>query len=91
MAATTVPKSVFRGAITGSDGETDAGYLALFWLMAVITGTIPILCLTAAVASFRLPEQAAAILQGVGIGIGSVCGGFGVALGALRQFRRRTQ
>ena len=78
--------SVFRSAIRGNDGEVDAGYLALFWIMAVVITAIPFMCIFAMVAMWLDPEHKFDV-QGLGIGIGSVCTGFGVAVGAVGAFR----
>jgi hypothetical protein len=72
-------RSVFRSAITGSDGEVDAGYLAMFWLMAVVIGIIPIIV---GVALWKGSN-----VQDLGVAVGSICGGFGVAVGAVGAFR----
>lgn len=77
---------VFRSAITGDDGRVDAGYLALFWLMAVVITAIPFMCVFTAVAMWIDPASKFDV-QGLGIGIGGVCTGFGVAVGAVGAFR----
>ena len=79
--------SVFRSAITDSaDGSVDAGYLALYWVMCVTVSTIPVLCVLAAIAMWLDPEHKFPV-QDLGIGIGAVCTGFGVAVGAVGAFR----
>ncbi len=78
--------NVFRSAVKGSDGEVDAGYLALFWIMTVVITVIPFMCVFAAVAMW-LDILHKFDVQALGIGIGSVCTGFGVAVGAVGAFR----
>lgn len=78
--------SIFRSAIEGDDGRVDAGYLALFWIMAVVITAIPFMCTFTAIAMAIDPFHKFDV-QGLGIGIGSVCGGFGVAVGAVGAFR----
>jgi len=79
-------KSVFRSAITGADGTVDAGYLALFWIMAAVITMIPFMGIMTAVAMWFDPAHKFDV-QGLGIGVGSACGGFGVAIGAVGAFR----
>lgn len=79
-------QSVFRSAITGDDGSIDAGYLSLYWIMTVVITAIPFMCVFAMVAMWIDPEHKFDV-QGLGIGIGSVCTGFGVAVGAVGAFR----
>lgn len=78
--------SIFRSAITGDDGLVDAGYLSLFWIMAVVITAIPFMCLFTAVAMWLDPAHKFDV-QALGIGIGGVCTGFGVAVGAVGAFR----
>lgn len=79
--------SVFRSAITdATDGTVDAGYLSLFWIMAVVITAIPFMFIFTAVAMWLDPKHQFDV-QALGIGIGSVCGGFGVAVGAVGAFR----
>jgi hypothetical protein len=78
--------SVFRSAITGTDGEVDAGYLAMFWIMVVVISSIPFMLIVATVRMF-LSVGLDFDVQAIGIGIGGVCGGFGVAVGAVGAFR----
>lgn len=78
--------SVFRSAITGADGTVDAGYLALFSIMVAVVLLVPFMGIMAGLAMIWSPTHAFDV-QGLGIGVGSVCGGFGVAVGAVGAFR----
>jgi len=78
--------SVFRSAITGDDGQVDAGYLALFWIMFVVITAIPFMCLMTGLSMWLEPSHKFDV-QALGIGVGSVCTGFGVAVGAVGAFR----
>jgi len=80
-------KSVFRSAITGTDGSVDAGYLALFWTMCFTVSAIPFLLVVAGIAAYHQPDKSAEIIQSTGIAIGSVCTGAGVVIGAVGAFR----
>ena len=78
--------SVFRSAISGPDSEVDAGYLALYAIMAVVITVIPLI--TVATIWFAALDPLHKLdVQALGIGIGSICGGFGVAVGAVGAFR----
>lgn len=79
-------RGIFRSAVTGSDGEIDSGYLAMFWGMVIVLNAIPFMCVFAAIGMWLDPVHKFDV-QGLGIGIGSVCGGFGVFLGAVGAFR----
>lgn len=79
-------QSIFRSAVTGEDGAVDAGYLSLYCIMAVVITAIPFMCIFTAVAMWLDPEHKFDV-QALGIGIGSVCTGFGVAVGAVGAFR----
>lgn len=79
-------ESIFRSAITGDDGTVDPGYLAIYGVMFAVLGVIPFMCLIAAIAMFLDPAHTAD-LQGLGIGIGSLCTGAGVVIGAVGAFR----
>lgn len=79
-------RSVFRSAITKGDGEVDSGYLAMFVLMILVTGTIPAMCI-GAFASMWMRADHVFLVQDLGIGIGAVCGGFATAIGAIGMFR----
>jgi hypothetical protein len=78
--------SIFRSAVKGADGEVDAGYLALFWIMVAVITAIPLLLVVATV-KMVLDAAHSFDVQAIGIGIGSVCTGFGVAVGAVGAFR----
>jgi len=78
--------SVFRSAVTGSDGLVDAGYLAMFWVMAAVIMLIPFMGTMAAVEMWFDPLHKFDA-KGLGIGVGGVCTGFGVAIGAVGVFR----
>jgi hypothetical protein len=86
VSPSTSSRSTFRSAVTGDDGEVDAGYLALYWTMAVVMGAIPIMCIGAVVAMFITTAHEFKV-QDLGVGIGSVCAGLGVAIGAVGAFR----
>lgn len=79
--------SVFRSAITGDDNTVDPGYLALFWTMTVTVGIIPLIVIVGGIAVYHKVDDAAAILQAVGIAVGAVCTGAGVVIGAVGAFR----
>lgn len=78
--------TIFRSAVTGADGTIDSGYLSLFGLMAVVITAIPFMCIFAAIAMVLDPAHRFDV-QALGIGIGSVCTGFGVSVGAVGAFR----
>ncbi len=70
--------SFIRNAITEADGVTlNVGYLALFWLLWVVIGVIPVMVV---MAILHID------VQPLGIAVGAVCGGFGTALAALGVF-----
>ncbi len=79
-------QSIFRSAVTGDDGDIDSGYLAAYAIMAVVITAIPFMCIFAAIAMWLDPLHVFDV-QSLGIGIGSVCTGFGVAIGAVGAFR----
>ncbi len=79
--------SVFRSAIQGDDGRVDAGYLALFWTMAVTVGVIPIVAFVGVYVAYRNPDKAGEVLQQTGVAIGAICTGAGVVIGAVGAFR----
>lgn len=79
--------SIFRSAITGDDGTVDAGYLALYWTMAVTVSAVPFLLLVATLAIYHQPELAPETIQSTGIAIGAICSGAGVVIGAVGAFR----
>jgi hypothetical protein len=77
--------SIFRSAVTGDDGEIDAGYLSLFWVMAAVLGSIPLMILIGLIGVGH--DNVAAVLQAMGIAIGAACTGLGVSVGAVGAFR----
>ena len=79
-------KSVFRSAIEGDDGRVDAGYLGAFFVMVVVVGSIPFMCIFSGVSMFLDPAHKFDV-QALGTGIGAVCVGFGTAIGAVGLFR----
>jgi hypothetical protein len=79
-------KGIMESAITGSDGEVDAGYLALFWLMWLIIGVIPLMVLGSFYAMYHHATRVFDA-QGLGVGIGAICGGFAAAVGGIGAFR----
>lgn len=78
--------SVFQSAIRGEDGEVDAGYLAMYVITMIVLGAIPAMVAGSVLAAVLSPEHRFAV-QDLGIGIGSVCTGYGVALGAVGLFK----
>jgi hypothetical protein len=79
-------KPIFRSAVTGDDGEVDAGYLAMYVITAIVAGAIPVMCVAAVIAMVLATDHKFSA-QELGIGIGSVCTGLGVAIGAVGAFR----
>lgn len=79
-------KSVFRGAITDRDGLIDSGYLGAFFVMAVVVGAVPFMCLLSAFTLYFSPTHSVDV-QALGVGIGAVCAGFATAIGAVGLFR----
>lgn len=78
--------SVFQSAIRGEDGEVDAGYLAMYVVTMIVLGAIPAMVAGSLVVAL-LGHEHHFDVQGLGVGIGSVCGGYGVALGAVGLFK----
>ncbi|HEY6028603.1 MAG TPA: hypothetical protein VIV09_17035 [Pseudolabrys sp.] len=78
--------SVFQSAIRGEDGEVDAGYLAIAVAGILILGAIPVMCLGSFGQMWFSPDHHFPV-QELGIGVGSVCGGFGAVCGAVGMFR----
>lgn len=78
--------SIFRSAITGKDGEVDAGYLALAGTFLIVLGAIPVMCTAALLVAWLSPDHRFDA-QSLGIGIGAVCGGFATVCGAVGLFR----
>lgn len=79
--------SVFRSAITGTDGSVDPGYLALFWTMCFTVSAIPFLLIVSGVAAYHQPDKSGEIIQSTGVAIGAICTGAGVVIGAVGAFR----
>jgi uncharacterized membrane protein len=79
--------SIFRSAITNKDGEVNVGYLSLFALVALVVGVIPLMCLGTFL-SFHKSATGVFDVQGLGAGVGMVCGGFATALGALGVYMK---
>jgi hypothetical protein len=76
--------NIIRRAITESDGETvNVGYMSLFWLMVVVLGVIPLMCVVSVYAAAKNPDKIPEIVQSLGMGVGAACGGFATALAAL--------
>lgn len=78
--------SIFRSAIQGDDGQVDAGYLALYWTMAVTVGVIPLIVIIGGIATFLHPGPAE-IIQSTGIAVGAMCTGGAAVIGAVGVFR----
>lgn len=78
--------SIFRSAVTNDDGEIDSGYLAMFVLMVMVTGSIPLMIVGALISMWLAPDHKFAV-QELGFAIGAVCGGFATAIGAVGVFR----
>jgi hypothetical protein len=78
--------SVFQSAIRGEDGEVDTGYLAMYVVTMIVLGAIPAM-VAGALLSAALGTEHHFDAQGLGIGIGGVCTGYGVALGAVGLFK----
>lgn len=78
--------SIFSSAITGADGQVDAGYLAMFAVMLIVMGAVPSMCIGTFLAMWYAPDHRFDV-QSLGVGIGAVCGGFATAIGAVGLFR----
>lgn len=80
------PHGLFRNAITEADGvSVNVGYLALFWLLIVVLGAIPLMIVLAFLQLIYSDDHRVDVQQ-LGVAIGAVCTGFGAALGALGLF-----
>lgn len=79
-------KSLFRSAVEGTDGEVDAGYLAIAGAFVIVLGAIPTMCAVALIEAVATPAHHVN-LQELGIGIGSVCTGFGAVCTGVGVFR----
>lgn len=79
-------KPIFRSAISGDDGEVDAGYLSMFWaLVGWSVNNLIILAIAALLA--RKATDGAALVQATGVALGANAGGFAAVLGAVGLFR----
>jgi phosphate/sulfate permease len=77
---------IFESAIDDGHGQVDAGYLAIAVALVIILGAIPWMCVGALLQlAFSSDHHFAG--QELGIGIGSVCGGFAAVCGAVGVFR----
>lgn len=87
--------SIFREAVVDERGQVDVANLALFWLMVSVLGAITFACgmsfLSWLAACRGLAQQCAYDPQPLGIAVAAICGGFGVALGALGSYMRLVQ
>lgn len=79
-------RAVFRSAVDDGEGQVDAGYLAIAVAGAIVLGAIPVMVVTALVVAVLSQDHHFAA-QELGIGIGSVCGGFATVCAAVGAFR----
>lgn len=79
-------EGIFQSAIRGEDGEVDPGYFAMYVITMIVLGAIPAMVLVS-IASAIFSQDHHFDAQALGIGIGSVCTGYGVALGAVGMYR----
>ena len=79
--------SIFLSAITDSEGEVDTGYFAGYVVTALILGAIPLMVVGSIVSMFLSPEHHFPV-QDLGVGIGSVCTGYGVSIAGVGVFRK---
>lgn len=77
---------IFESAIDDGHGQVDAGYLAIAVALVIILGAIPAMVTTAAFVAWQSADHHFDAQQ-LGIGIGSVCGGFATVCGAVGLFR----
>lgn len=92
---------LLRQAITDENGVVDVAYLALFWVMVSVLGSIAFLCVMSTFSFVRCHQVAAtattpAVLclfdpQPLGLAIGAICGGFATALGGLAAYMAATR
>lgn len=80
-------KSILRSSITNEDGDVDVGYLALAVGVVGWAASTACVVLIGGVSTWRAPNDAANILQSMGIAFGGVSGGFATMLGAVGVFR----
>lgn len=78
--------TILRSAVDDGHGQVDAGYLAIAGAFVIVLGAIPIMCAMAFVEVLYSTTHHTD-LQQLGIGIGSVCTGFGAVCGAVGVFR----
>jgi hypothetical protein len=77
-------RSIFRSAVTGTDGTIDPGYLGLFVVMLMVLGTIPGAMFLAAVRMYLDPAHPldltgiAAVIAAAGASFGTAAGGVGL-------------
>jgi hypothetical protein len=81
-----MPRSIFRSAVTGPDGEVDAGYLGMYMIGVTILGAIPSALVLALVRMFLVADHPLD-LMGVAAIIGSAGGCFGAAAAGVGLFR----
>jgi hypothetical protein len=79
-------RSVFRSAVTGPDGEVDAGYLGMYMIGVTILGAIPVALGLAAVRMFLVADHPLDLV-GVAAIIGAAGGCFGAAAAGVGLFR----
>ena len=78
--------TVFSSAITDEVGNVNAGYLALYFAMAIIIGfVIPMMVVGAFAQMAYTPDHKFAV-QDLGIGIGAAATGFSLVIGAIAGF-----
>lgn len=78
--------NIFRSAVTGDDGEIDAGYLGLFAVMVLMLGSIPVTLLLVTIRLF-VADDHPLDLSGVAAVIGAAAVGFGASAGGVGAFR----
>ena len=78
--------SVYRSAITGADGEVDAGYLGLYAVMVLCLGVIPAAVLLAAVQMIVTADHKLDLV-GIAAVVAAAAAGFGTAAGGVGLFR----
>lgn len=83
--------SIFREAISDTDGVVDVSYLALFWVMCSVLGAITFLSAMAVTVFWRCKHDCAFDMQAFGIAVGAICTGFATALGGLAAYMAATR
>ncbi len=77
---------VLKQITTEADNQThDFGLVSMTAVLAMVLGSIPWILIQSAIAQIWPEHKFDA--QSIGIAIGAICGGFGVALGALGAYR----